>query len=74
MILTINDAAKYLGVSSRTVQRLINAGEFPKPVGETDFGKDFKGSQRKLRCWKEEDLDAYKNKLRDKGRPKKSDE
>jgi len=71
MILTIKDAAKYLGISSRTVQRLINDGNFPQPISQTDFGKDFTGTNiRKLRCWKEEDLDQFKLSLRSPGRPK----
>lgn len=71
MILTIKDAAKYLGISSRTVQRLINDGKFPNAVSETEFGKDYRGSEiRRLRCWKEEDLDHFKTQLRSVGRPK----
>lgn len=71
MILTINDAAKYLEISARTVQRLIKEGKFPLPIGETEFGKDYTGStMRKLRCWREEDLDKFKSQLRTVGRPK----
>lgn len=70
MILTIKDAAKYLGISSRTIQRLIKEGKFPKPVGEAEFGKDYTGqTMRKLRCWREEDLDQFKKQLRSVGRP-----
>lgn len=29
---TLTDCAKYLGVCKRTVERLIAAGEFPKPI------------------------------------------
>lgn len=71
MILTIKDAARYLGISSRTVQRLINNGTFPEAISQTNFGKDFTGSTlRQLRCWKEEDLDKFKLNLRSPGRPK----
>ena len=71
MILTIKDAAKYLGISPRTIQRLITEGKFPPAISETEFGNDYRGEVvRKLRCWKEKDLDKFKEQLRSVGRPK----
>jgi len=63
--LTLKDAAKYLGKSDRTIQRMIKEGIFPEPSVIIELG-----GKRKLRRWKEADLDAFRPQLRSKGRPK----
>jgi excisionase family DNA binding protein len=62
---TIKDAAKYLGISDRTIQRMMKEGIFPEPSVTIDIG-----GNRKLRRWKQEDLDTVKPHLRGRGRPK----
>ena len=64
MITNIQQAAKYLGISSRTVIRMINEEIFPKPLQTIEIGKG-----KILRSWKEEDLDAFRPKLRPPHRP-----
>ncbi len=32
LLLTLDEAAKALAISKRTLERLINAGEFPRPL------------------------------------------
>ncbi len=68
MITNIKEAAKYLGISARTVIRMINEGIFPKPCQTMEIGKG-----KVLRSWKKEDLDAFRSYLRPPHRPKKSD-
>jgi predicted DNA-binding transcriptional regulator AlpA len=64
MIYTTKKAAEYLGISERTVHRLIQEGVFPAPVEE------FKMDQKKtMRYWREEDLEKYRSQLRPRGRP-----
>jgi len=63
--LTLKDAAKYLGKSDRTIQRMIKEGIFPEPSVIIELG-----GKRKLRRWKEADLEAFRPQLRSKGRPK----
>ena len=66
MITNIQQAAKYLGISARTVIRMINEGIFPEPIQSMEIGKG-----KILRSWKEEDLDALRCNLRPPHRPKK---
>ena len=65
MVTNIRQAAKYLGISSRTVIRMINEGIFPKPNHSMEIGKG-----KVLRSWKEEDLEAFRSSLRPPHRPK----
>ena len=65
MITNIQEAAKYLGISSRTVIRMINEGIFPKPVQSIEIGKG-----KILRSWNQEDLEAFRPNLRLPCRPK----
>jgi predicted DNA-binding transcriptional regulator AlpA len=68
MITNIREAAKYLGISARTVIRMINDGIFPEPSQSIEIGKG-----KILRSWKEKDLDAFRSHLRPAHRPKISD-
>ncbi len=63
--LTLKDTAQYLGISDRTIQRMLKAGTFPEPSVTIELG-----GKRKLRRWKKVDLDAFRPHLRGKGRPK----
>lgn len=62
---TIKEAADYLGISDRTIQRMMKDGLFPEPSVTIDLGGD-----RKLRRWKQTELDSCKDSLRKRGRPK----
>lgn len=66
MVSNMKEAAKYLGISDRTVQRLIKQNIFPEPCITVNINK-----KHKQRCWKKEVLDTLKPKLRSKGRPPK---
>ena len=62
---TVKNAAAYLDVSERTIQRMLKEGIFPEPSVTIDLG-----GNRKLRRWKQSELDAVKPHLRKRGRPK----
>lgn len=71
MIFGAPNTAKYLGISERTVFRLIkeatkgsawNEEVFPKPCMEIE-----RGSQT-LRFWEEKNLDAFRPHLKKRGR------
>ena len=62
---TVKEAANYLGISDRTIQRMMKEGIFPEPSVTINIGGD-----RQIRRWNEEDLDAFKPHVRGKGRPK----
>ena len=64
---TIKEAAKYLGISDRTIQRMIKEGIFPEPSVTIDLG-----GNRKLRRWKQADLEVCRPHLRQRGRPRNS--
>lgn len=64
MITNIQEAAKYLGISPRTVIRMIHEGIFPKPIQTIEIGKG-----KILRSWKEKDLEAFRPSLRPPHRP-----
>ena len=68
MIVNIRNAAKYLGITERTVYNLINEGIFPKP--KETFSIDGKG--KIVRSWEEEELDKFRPQLRKRGKPKKN--
>ena len=56
-LLTVEDVARALAVSTRTVWRLVSAGELPPPQR---IGK-------RLRRWRASDIEAYVE-----GKPKKT--
>jgi excisionase family DNA binding protein len=62
---TLKEAAEYLDISDRTIQRMIAEGIFPEPSVVIDLG-----GNRKLRRWRQTDLDTCKPLLRQRGRPK----
>lgn len=65
MIQGIREAAKYLGISERTIYRMIDEGTFPQPSKVER--EDEKG--RKHCSWKEKDLNNFRQYLRTRGRP-----
>ncbi len=64
MIYTTKKASEYLGISERTVHRLIKKGVFPLPTEEFKIDKI-----KTMRCWIEKDLDMFRTQLRKPGRP-----
>lgn len=64
-IFTIKEAAAYLEISERTIQRMLKEGIFPEPSITIDIG-----GNRSLRRWEQADLDTAKPHLRKRGRPK----
>jgi predicted DNA-binding transcriptional regulator AlpA len=68
MITNIREAAKYLGISARTVLRMIAEGIFPEPSQSVEIGKG-----KILRSWKDIDLETFRPHLRPPYRPKRSD-
>ncbi len=68
MITNIREAAKYLGISARTILRMLDEGIFPEPSQSIEIGKG-----NILRSWKDKDLEAFRPHLRPPHRPKSSD-
>lgn len=67
LITGVKAAAKYLDINRRTIHRLIEQGAFPKPIQEIHVGEE---RELTLKIWKKKDLDDFKPKIRNKGRPK----
>ena len=67
IIYSLNDAAKFLNCAKKTVQRMVENGEMPKPLREeTDAGGKIR------RIWDSEQLTEIKNTVlaRRKHRPR----
>jgi predicted DNA-binding transcriptional regulator AlpA len=62
MITNIRNAAKYLGIGERTVYSLMEQGLFPQPAETLDMG-----GGKILRTWKEQDLDEFRPKIKQRG-------
>ncbi len=58
------EAAKYLGITKKTVHAMINEGIFPEPHVLQHVGK------RIIKIWAKSALDKFKPKLRPPHRPK----
>ena len=54
-LLTVNEAARFCGISTRTMWRLVSTGDVPKPVSVG----------ARLRRWKRLDLEAWVESLGD---------
>ena len=65
LIYTIEKAAKYLKISTRTVKRRLKEGDFPEGIVIAGTPK------KQIRAWKKTELDAFKVKLRPPHRPKR---
>ena len=57
-------AARYLGITPRTVRRLIQKGDFPEPIQKTpcNYGRGGGFS----RVWTSEQLDGIKEEIQEK--------
>ena len=56
MFYNVREAAEYLGVSTKTVYRMVARGDFPAPA-KASKSRD---GVRKYRYWTQEDLDKAK--------------
>lgn len=64
LVFGIIEAAKYLGITKKTVHAMINEEIFPQPVILQNIGK------RVIKVWKKSDLDTFRPSLRAPHRPK----
>lgn len=59
----VYNVAKFLGCHHTTIYKRIKAGDFPAPVMELPLEK------RIMKIWKREDLENFRDKMREVGNP-----